>query len=62
MALLRIILGMIILTIAAILGIIYFYKTIDSTSALIYGIYATTILILSLFALISLEQFWLIPY
>lgn len=60
MALLRIVLGIIILIIAAILGIIYFYKTIDSTSALIYGIYAAIILILSLFVLIGLEQFWLV--
>lgn len=54
MSLLRIILGMTILTIVAILGIIYFYKTIDSTSALIYGIYATIILILLLFVLIGI--------
>lgn len=62
MSLLRIVLGMIILTIAAIWGIIYFYKTIDSTSALIYGIYATIIIILSLFVLIGIEQFQLVHY
>lgn len=54
MYLLRIILGMIILTIVALLGIRYFYKTIDSTSALIYGIYAAIILILWLFVLTSI--------
>ncbi len=56
----RIILGMIILIIAGIASLIVCYKMTNSISTtVIYGIYIIIILILSLFALIGLEQYWI---
>lgn len=50
------IVGSLILLITGIAGIIYYYKKIDSKVALIYGIYATIIIILWLFALTIFVQ------
>lgn len=44
----------IVLIIASLIGIIYFYKEIDSMSALIYGIYATVVIIFYVFAVIKI--------
>lgn len=55
----KVIIGMTILTIVGIVSLIYWHKKIDSETTLIYGIYIGLILILSLFVLKALEQYWL---
>jgi hypothetical protein len=49
-----------ILLITGIISLIYWNKKIDSETTWIYGIYIGLNLILSLFVLIGIEQFWLI--
>lgn len=56
----RVILGMLILTIVGVISLIYWHKKIDSKTTWLYGIYVVLNLILSLFVLIGIEQFWLI--
>lgn len=55
----RVILGMSILIIVGIVSLIGWYKEIDRKTTWIYAVYIGTIFILSLFALIGLEQYWL---
>lgn len=55
----RVILGMIILIITGIISLIGWYKEIDRKTTCIYAVYILVIIILSLFALIGLEQYWL---
>lgn len=55
----RMILGMAILIIAGIISLIGWYKEVDRKTTWVYAVYIGIILILSLFALIGLEQFWL---
>lgn len=49
-----------ILLITGIISLICWNKKIDSETTWIYGIYIGLNLILSLFVLIGIEQFWLI--
>ena len=56
----RIIFGTLIVSIVGIIVLIQWYKKIDSETTWIYGIYVGICIILSLFLLISLEQYWLI--
>lgn len=60
MSLLRIILGLVIVTIISIFLLIDWHKNIDSNTTWIYGIYILLHIILLLFVLIILEQYWLI--
>ena len=55
----RIILGMAILIIVGIISLIGWYKEVDRKTTWVYAVYIGINLILSLFALIGLEQFWL---
>lgn len=55
----RVILGMVIITIVGITVLIIWHKTIDRDTTWIYAVYVTLNIILSLFVLIRLEQFWL---
>lgn len=55
----RVILGMIILIITGIISLIGWHKEIDRKTTCIYAVYILVIIILSLFALIGLEQYWL---
>ena len=55
----RIILGMAILIMVAIIVLIKWHKEIDSKTTWIYGIYILIQLIFWLFVLIALEQYWL---
>ena len=55
----RIILGMAILIMVAIIVLIKWHKEIDSKTTWIYGIYILIQLIFWLFVLIALEQDWL---
>lgn len=55
----RIILGMVILTIAGIVSLIGWYKEVDRKTTWVYAVFIGTMLILSLFVLIGLEQYWL---
>ena len=55
----KVIIGMIILIVAGIISLIYWHKKIDSHTTWIYGIYILTQLILWLFVLIGLQQYWL---
>lgn len=59
MSLLRIILGLVIVTIISIFLLIDWHKNIDSNTTWIYGIYILLHIILLLFVLIILEQFYL---
>lgn len=59
MGLFRIFLGVLITTIAGIIILVKWHKEIDSKTTLIYGIYIALQIILSLFVLIGLEQYWL---
>lgn len=59
MGVFRIILGILIVTIAGIIILKKWYKEIDPKTAWIYGIYILLQIILSLFVLIRLEQYWL---
>ena len=56
----RVILGMVIITIVGIAVLICWHKKIDSETTWIYGIYVGAHIILSLFVLIGLEQYWLV--
>lgn len=56
----KVVISMVILIIVSIISLRYWHKKIDSETTLIYGIYVGIILILSLFVLKALEQFWLI--
>lgn len=55
----RIVLGMTILTVAGIISLIGWHKEVDSKTTWIYGIYIGIMLIVFLFVLIALEQYWL---
>ena len=55
----RVILGMVIITIVGITVLIIWHKTIDRDTTWIYAVYVILNIILSLFVLIRLEQFWL---
>lgn len=55
----RVILGITLVTIVGIIVLIKWHKEIDSETTWIYGIYTVLQIILSLFVLIGLEQFWL---
>lgn len=48
-----------ILIIAGIISLTGWYKEVDRKTTWIYAVYIAIILILSLFALIELEQYWL---
>lgn len=56
----RVISGTVILAIVGIIVLFKWHKEIDSETTWIYGIYVLIQLILSLFVLIGLEQFWLV--
>ena len=56
----RIISGTLIVSIVGIIVLIQWHKKIDSETTWIYGIYVGIWIILLLFLLISLEQYWLI--
>lgn len=56
----RVILGTLIITILGIIVLIKWHKEIDSETTWLYGIYIFSQIILSLFVLIELEQFWLV--
>lgn len=56
----RVILGMAILIVAGIISLIGWYKEVDHKTTWVYAVYIGIILILSLFVLIRLEQYWLI--
>ena len=56
----RVILGMVIITIVGIIALILWHKKIDRETTWIYAVYVVLIIILSLFVLIGLEQFWLV--
>lgn len=55
----RVILGIVIITIVGITVLIIWHKTIDRETTWIYAVYVILNIILSLFVLIGLEQFWL---
>lgn len=55
----RVILGTLIITILGIIVLIKWHKEIDSETTWLYGIYIFLQIILSLFVLITLEQYWL---
>ena len=55
----RVILGMVIITIVGIISLIHWNKEIDRETTWIYAVYVVLNIILSLFVLIGLEQFWL---
>ncbi len=55
----KVIIGMFILIFVGILVLIDWHKKIDPKTTWIYGIYIILQLILSLFVLIGLEQYWL---
>ena len=55
----RVIIGMAILTIVGIVSLIGWYKEVDRKTTWVYAVYIAIILILSLFVLISLEQYWI---
>lgn len=55
----RVIVGTLIIAIVGIIVLIDWYKNIDSDTSWIYGIYVEIHIILSLFVLIALEQYWL---
>ena len=48
-----------ILIIAGIISLIGWHKEVDRKTTWVYAVYIVIILILSLFALIELEQYWL---
>ena len=52
----RVILGMTVITIIAIICLIFWQKKVDSETTWIYGIYVAIILILFLFVLIVIAQ------
>lgn len=56
----RIILGVMIITVVGIITFVDWHKKIDSDTSWIYGIYVLLNIILSLFALIGFEQYWLV--
>ena len=56
----RVILGMVIITIVGIIALILWHKEIDRETTWIYAVYVVLNIILSLFVLIGLEQFWLV--
>lgn len=56
----RIVLGMVILIIVGLISLIYWHKRIDCQTTWVYAVYIIIILILSLFVLIGLEQYWLV--
>lgn len=55
----RVIISESILIIVGIISIIYWYKKVDSETTWLYGIYVIIQLILWLFVLIGLQQYWL---
>lgn len=55
----RIITGTLIVTTVGIIVLVKWHKEIDSETTWIYGIYVILNIILSLFLLIELEQYWL---
>lgn len=54
----RVILGMAILTTAGIISLVGWYKEVDRKTTWIYAVYIGIMLILFLFVLIGLEQYW----
>lgn len=56
----RVIVGTLIIAIVGIAVLIDWYKNIDSDTSWIYRIYVGIHIILSLFVLIELKQFWLV--
>ena len=56
----RVILGMVIITIVGITVLIIWHKKIDRETTWIYAVYVILNIILSLFVLIGLEQYWLV--
>ena len=56
----RIIFGVMIITVVGIAVLIYWHKKIDRKTTWVYAVYIGIILILSLFVLIGLEQYWLV--
>lgn len=55
----RVITGTLLIAIVGIICLISWNKEIDSETTWIYGIYVTMHIILSVFVLTRLEQFWL---
>lgn len=55
----KVIIGMFILIVAGIISLIFWHKKIDSDTTWAYGIYIGIILIVWLFVLIGLQQYWL---
>ncbi len=55
----RIIFGVMIITVVGIAVLIYWHKKIDHETTWIYAVYVLLNIILSIFVLIGLEQFWL---
>ena len=49
-----------ILVTVGIVSLIYWHKKIDADTTWVYAIYIAIIIILSVFALITIEQFWII--
>ncbi len=56
----RVILGIVIITVVGIVVLIYWHKKIDYETTWIYAVYILLNIILSLFVLIGLEQYWLV--
>lgn len=56
----KVVIGMIILVVIGVICVIFWHKKIDSKTTWLYGIYVMIILILLLFVLKGLEQYWLI--
>ena len=55
----RVMVGTLIIAIVGLVVLVDWYKNIDSDTTWIYGIYVGIYIILSLFVLIALEQYWL---
>lgn len=57
----RVIFGIMLITIVGIIVLIKWHKEIDAETTWVYGIYIVLHIILSVFVLIGLEQFWITP-
>lgn len=55
----RVIFGIMLITIVGIIVLIKWHKEIDAETTWVYGIYIVLHIILSVFVLIGLEQFWI---
>ncbi len=58
----EVIIGAVVLMIVGIIALIFWHKKIDSNTTWIYGIYILIQLILFLFVLIGLGQYWSTVY